>query len=87
MAWTVEYDPDAQEQLAKLDTPFARQIVDYMTAVARLDNPRVRGEVLTGNLAGLRRYRIGNWRVVCDLMDTELIVYAIDVGHRSQVYR
>lgn len=86
MAWTIEYDRDALKSLKKLDRPIAAKIVDYLDDVAASDDPRVLGKGLTGNLAGLWRYRIGDYRVICDLRDNELIIVAVDLGHRSGVY-
>ena len=47
----------------------------------------MRGKALNGPLAGLWRYRIGDYRAVCDLIDDRLIVLVIDIGHRSSIYR
>ena len=55
--------------------------------VAPLDNPRQRGKALTGPMAGLWRYRVGNYRVVCDIQDRFLRVLVIRVGPRDTVYR
>ena len=87
MAWTIEYSADARKTLAKLDRPDSRHILDYLDEVAALDDPRTRGHGLTGNLAGLWRYRVGDWRVVCIINDRQLIIVAIDIGHRSTIYR
>lgn len=86
MTWTVEYDRDAVKALKKLDKPVAASIVDYLNEVATLDDPRSRGKGLTGNLAGLWRYRIGDYRVICDLHEETLIIVALDLGHRSNIY-
>ena len=73
--------------LAKLDRPTRDRIQDYMDDVARLRNPRSRGKALTANLAGLWRYRVGDYRIVCDIEDGELVVLVVDVAHRSRVYK
>lgn len=41
---------------------------------------------MTGNLRGLWRYRVGDYRIVCDIRDEALVIIAIDLGHRSEVY-
>lgn len=51
-----------------------------------LDNPRDRGKALTGGLSGLWRYRVGDYRVVCDLQDPRLVILVIDIDHRSSIY-
>ena len=66
----------------------ARRIVDYLDEIAPvLEDPRQRGQVLTGPLGGLWRYRIGRCRVICDVQDQALRVLVLRVGSRGQVYR
>lgn len=86
MAWTIEYDRDAVKSLKKLDKSVVATIVDYLDNVAALDDPRARGKGLTGHLAGLWRYRVGDYRVICDLHDGELVIVALEIGHRSKIY-
>lgn len=65
-----------------------RRIVDYMDSrVAELDDPRALGNVLTGPLEGLWRYRVGNCRVLCEIEDRVLRVLVVRIGHRREVYR
>ncbi len=49
-------------------------------------DPRASGKPLRGNLAGLWRYRVGNYRVICQHLDHELVVLVIRVGHRKNIY-
>lgn len=86
MAWEIRYDKDAYKQLKKMDQAIAKRVIDYMDEVSGLDDPRSREKGLAGNLAGLWRYRIGNYRVICDLVDEQLVVVALAVDHRSKVY-
>ncbi len=65
----------------------AKRIVDYLADVEAATDPRSRGKGLTGPLAGLWRYRVGDWRVVVDIHDDRMIIVALDIDHRSQVYR
>ena len=88
MAWTVDYADTAKEQLRKLDKQTARRIVDYMDErITGLDNPRSTGKALTGPLGGLWRYRVGDYRVICDIQDGALRVLVVQVGNRREVYR
>ena len=85
MAWTIEYTDTAKRELGKLDRQTARRIVDYMNErVAGLDDPRDLGEPLTGPLRGLWRYRVGDYRVICDIQDRVLVT---KVSRRDQAYR
>lgn len=86
MAYNVEYQETALRQLRKLDRQVARRIIDYLDEVAALDDPRDRGKGLTGGRAGVWRYRVGDYRVLCDLRDAELVILALEVGHRRGVY-
>lgn len=52
-----------------------------------LDDPRQRGKAPTANLTGYWRCRIGDWRVVAEVRENELVIVAIGLGHRSEVYR
>lgn len=86
MSWEVELSPDAAKWFRKTDPQNARHIGAALRAIATLDNPRDRGKALTGNLAGLWRYRVGDYRIVCDLQDTYLVILVIDIDHRSTIY-
>jgi mRNA interferase RelE/StbE len=50
------------------------------------ENPRAHGKGLAGNRSGEWRYRVGDYRVLCDIRDAELVVLALDIKHRSKVY-
>lgn len=88
MAWTIEYTETARKQLRKLDKPIARQIVDFMDErVAPLADPRSTGKALVGALGGLWRYRVGEYRVICEIRDGALIALVVQIGNRREVYR
>ena len=58
-----------------------------MSEIATLDNPRSRGKALTSNLAGLWRYRVGDYRIFCRIYDDKLVITVIEIAHRSTIYR
>lgn len=87
MAWEIRITPRADRAIGKLDKPVARHVLKELREVSTLEDPRSRGKALTGNLAGLWRYRAGDYRIICDILDGELVVLAIDVAHRREVYR
>ena len=88
MAWTVEYAETARKQLRKLDKPASRRIVEFMDErVAPSDDPRELGKALKGSLGDLWRYRIGDFRVFCDIQDRKLTVLVLQIGNRREVYR
>lgn len=83
---TVIYLEKARKQISKLDNVAKRRILDYMDDVARLENPRERGKMLIGNMLGLWRYRVGDYKILCKIRDEELIITVVEVGHRREVY-
>ena len=88
MAWRIDYTDTARTKLRRLDRDTARRIINYMDErVAVLDDPRSIGQVLTGPLGGLWRYRVGDCRVICDIQDDALRVLVVRVGRRDRVYR
>ena len=88
MAWTIELLDTARRDLRKLDRQGARRIRDFLhLRVAAAENPRSLGHALTGPLKGLWRYRVGDYRIVCDIRDDKLVVLVIEIGHRREIYR
>ena len=87
MAWTIDYTDTAKTQLRKLDKGSARRIMDYMDERVATADPRRIGQALTGPLGRLWRYRVGSYRVVCDIQDEAVRVLVVRVGKRDQVYR
>jgi mRNA interferase RelE/StbE len=89
LAWTINYTETARKALKKLDRGIARRIVDFMDErVAGQTDPRSVGSALTGPLLGSYwRYRVGDFRIICDIQDTALIILVIEVGNRKDVYR
>ncbi|WP_438477345.1 type II toxin-antitoxin system RelE family toxin [Streptococcus pluranimalium] len=87
MTYKVKLSPKAQKQLRKLDKSVASLIVRYLYKnIDGSDNPRDKGKGLTANRAGQWRYRVGDYRVICDIIDDELIVLAVTIGHRRDIY-
>lgn len=88
MVWTIEYTETALGQLRKLDKQEARRIVRFLDErVSGLDEPRATGKSITGPMGGLWRYRVGDYRVVCEIQDAVLRVLVVRVGDRKDVYR
>jgi mRNA interferase RelE/StbE len=88
LAWKIEYAGTARKQLRKLDKAMARRILDFMDErVAASDDPRLVGKALKGPLGDLWSYRVGDFRILCDIQDGKLIVLVLQVGNRREVYR
>lgn len=85
--WRLEFSKRADKQLSKLNPGVARVIVAWLVKnIDGCDDPRAHGKGLTANRSGQWRYRIGDYRVLCEIRDSDLVVIAIEVGHRSTVY-
>ena len=89
MVWRIEFDPAAVKELAKLDKPVARRIVQFLRErVAPLADPRRLGEALRGDqLGSFWKYRLGDYRVVAEIVDRRVVIIVVRVGHRRDVYR
>lgn len=89
MAWQIEFDPDALKDLRKLDKPIQIRLVGFLrTRVSTLTNPRDIGEALSGQrLGSYWKYRVGDWRIICDIEDQKILVRVLRIGNRREVYR
>lgn len=89
MAWTVEIEERAEKQLSKIDTTDALRIRKFLRErIANTTNPRQVGTALVGSqFKNLWRYRVGNYRILCNLQDNRLVVLVIEIGHRREIYR
>ena len=85
--WRLETTPEFDRAARKIDRQSLRRIKDYLDDILELDDPRDRGRRLTANLSGYRRYRIGDYRVIVAFHDDVLVIVAIGLGHRSEIYR
>ncbi|WP_018866621.1 MULTISPECIES: type II toxin-antitoxin system RelE/ParE family toxin [unclassified Thioalkalivibrio] len=87
MAWRIEYAHSTRKAVQKLDRKARQRIRQYLEErVAHLDDPRELGKPLKGRLTQLWRYRVGDYRVICELRDESLVVLVVRIGHRKEVY-
>ena len=88
MAWKVEIARTAQRQIAKLDRTAQVSILKFLRErVAATDNPRQFGKPLRGEKRGLWRYRVGDFRLICDIQDERITVLVLELGNRKDIYR
>lgn len=83
----VIYSDKSLKSLKKLDKQVQKMIINYMDKISQLEEPRVRGKALSANLKGFWRYRVSNYRIICEINDNKLIICVVDVDHRSKVYQ
>ena len=87
MSWVYKFDQRALKELKKLGKPAQREIIAYLDErVAGDADPRRFGKGLKADLAGLWRYRVGDFRILCQIVDGELLVLVVAVGHRRDIY-
>jgi mRNA interferase RelE/StbE len=88
LAWTIDYTQSAKNQIKKLDKAVARRIVEFMNKrVAKQEDPRTLGKALSGPLGSLWRYRVGDYRIMCELQDSAVTVLVVRIRHRREIYR
>ena len=86
--YSVEYTERAIKELKKLDR-YTRQMIYAWSGknLVGCENPRKQGKSLMANRRGQWRYRIGDYRLICEIKDNELVILALSVGHRREVYK
>ena len=89
MAWTIELERSAVDDLYKLDRPIAKRILSFLQElIAPLQDPRSTGSALRGSKLGeFWRYRVGNDRIVVSIEDDSQRIIVLRIGHRRQIYR
>lgn len=88
MAYKVELSKRFQKSLRKIPNESAKRILKTLKDIGDSeDDPRSQGKPLVGHLRGLWRYRVGDYRIICDIYDDELVVIVLDVGHRREIYK
>ena len=85
----IEFDPGAVDDLKKLDRPVQTRLLGFLrTRVAGIDDPRSIGEALSGaRLGSYWKYRVGDWRIICDIKDNRIVARVLRFGNRRDVYR
>lgn len=86
MGYKVKYADSAWKAVAKLDKPSQKRILEFVDKIEASINPRFSGKAISGRDKEWR-YRVGDYRLICEIKDRELIVWLVRVGHRREVYR
>ena len=88
MSYKAKITDNFNKQIRKLDKSVAKQVIEYIyKRIDGCDNPRAFGKALLENRKGQWRYRIGGYRLICEIQDEELIVLALEIGHRKDIYK
>ncbi|QHW38328.1 type II toxin-antitoxin system RelE/ParE family toxin [Staphylococcus ursi] len=87
MMYTLQYSDKVLKQLSKLDKGRQKLILTWIANnLENCENPRIKGKGLTANRSREWRYRVGDYRIICDIQDSELIILALSIGHRKSIY-
>ena len=85
--YKVETTARFDKEFKKLDKYTQRMITAWIDKnLEGSENPRVRGKGLTANRSGQWRYRIGDYRLICEIQDNKLVILALSIGHRRAIY-
>ena len=86
--WRIEITRTAEKQIQKLNRAAQESIIQFLRErVQTAENPRQLGKPLHGDKGGLWRYRVGDYRLICDIQDERITILVVRVGHRKDVYR
>ena len=87
MKYSVETTARFDKDFKKLDRYTQRMIKSWIDKnLTETENPRQHGKGLTTTRSGQLRYRIGDYRLICQINDNKLVILALSVGHRREVY-
>ena len=88
MMYHVETTPRFDKEFKKLDRYTQRMIKAWIEKkLVNCEDPRSSGKGLTANRNGQWRYRIGDYRMICTIQDDKLVILALSVGHRREIYQ
>ncbi len=86
--YRVETTSRFDKEFRKLD-PYTMKIIKawIQKNLVNCENPRIHGKALAANRSGQWRYRIGDYRLLCQIEDDKLVILAMSVGHRREIYK
>jgi mRNA interferase RelE/StbE len=87
MTWTVKFEDKAAKTLKAFDKAIKKRIEQFIDQLIKNESPRATGKALQGDLKGLWRYRIGDYRLICQIKDNELIILVVEIGNRKDIYK
>ena len=86
--WRIEITRTATRQITKLDRQAQESILKFLRErLSQADDPRQWGKALQGEKRGLWRYRVGDYRLICDIQDARIKILVLELGHRKDIYR
>ena len=87
-AYKVEYSERAVKNLRKFDKHTRNLIIAWIEKnLVNCENPRLHGKALLDNKSGQWRYRIGDYRAICEIQDEKIVILVLEIGHRKEIYK
>ena len=87
MSWDYSFTERALKELKKLDRTAQQRIIKWLDErIVDGEDPKLWGKELKGELTGLWRYRVGDYRIICQQQDGVFLVLVLRVGHRRNIY-
>lgn len=89
MTWRIELAESVAKQFRKLDPAVSRRLAQFLRErLAPLKDPRSLGAALKGDELGqFWKYRVGDYRIIAEIIDRDIRIVVVRVGHRREVYR
>lgn len=86
--YQVRFSKNALKQLKKLDKSVSSLILGWIRKnLEECHNPRIHGKALVANKSGQWRYRIGDYRILAEINDVEVVILVVNIGHRREIYK
>ena len=86
MSWTIKINSQASKYLKKVDKSVQQKIIMGINKLKEIEDPRKIGKALQGKYVGFWRYRLGDYRIICEIQDESITILVIKIGHRKEVY-
>lgn len=86
--YTVRYKRRAQKMLSKMDNQVQIRIKNWIKKnLEGCENPRAHGRALEGELRTFWRYRVGDYRIVADIQDEQILILIVEIDKRNDIYK
>lgn len=85
--WKIEFSDRARRDLRKFNRQIRDRLINFIKDLQTLPNPRSIGKVLSGPLGSYWCYRMGDYRIICNIRDNVLVIEIIRLGHRREIYK
>lgn len=86
--YEVRFEKNARKSLKKMDPQQSKILLSWINKhLVNSSDPRIFGRSLIGNHKGKWRYRVGDYRLICNISDTTVTILVLEIGHRKDIYK